>query len=696
MALAVILVVALFVFGIGRLTGGSKNAKETSTQAPTVLERDVLVQGVNIKGLTQDEAVAAVRESISWSMRVRLADSSSGSVKLQAGTTNESTGAAQDGDGSSDLTDEELEQMNLNLGDASVSGDAIVLAVDLGDVVKVNADSNLNQTGHKVASNVGDTSIKTASTNSNMATLKTVAIKTATNETSSTDEAIASSEDIVSVDTSSDVEELDDLILDRISEIIGDIYEGQLSGTSYKISSDDVSEKIDAVVLELQERWDVTARNGAISTFNTETNKFEYIEGTKGRRIDTDSLTTQIKQAIDASDFDATIVANYVEVQPVITKEEAEARYKTIGTFQTTTTSNSDRNNNIRIACEAIDGIILQAGEEFSFNEATGNRTEAKGYKMATAYVNGEVSMEPGGGVCQVSSTLYNAVIYSGMTTTERHAHTFKPSYVPAGEDAMVSYDGYDGPDMKFINSTQSAIAIRASFADQVLTISLIGIPILEEGVSISMESKQTAEYDNASITYEEDPTLEPGQEVIVSEGTMGSLWITDIITKKDGVEISRKQLHTSTYKGSTKTIRRNAIGQTDEYGNYIVTTTDEYGNVITMTVDPTVISSTDEESTEGTTAERETTKASTESTRETTTSGTRGPGSNMGSESTRATSGTSSTGPTAGTSSSTIPSPTSSGENIGPGSTTSSGTQETTSATDSGEDATVPPPPGV
>ena len=90
-------------------------------------------------------------------------------------------------------------------------------------------------------------------------------------------------------------------------------------------------------------------------------------------------------------------------------------KYKTISTFTTKTTSNSKRNTNVKLSAEAINGTVLQPGEEFSFNETVGQRTEAKGYKGAAAYNNGEVVEEIGGGVCQTSSTLYNAVLKGGI-----------------------------------------------------------------------------------------------------------------------------------------------------------------------------------------------------------------------------------------------------------------------------------------
>ena len=229
-----------------------------------------------------------------------------------------------------------------------------------------------------------------------------------------------------------------------------------------------------------------------------------------------------------------------------------------IGTYSTTTTANKDRNKNIELAAEALNGLILQPGEEFSFNKATGERSEAKGYRPAGAYVNGELVEEPGGGVCQVSSTLYNAVIFSGLTTTERHAHSYEPSYVTPGEDAMVSFGG---PDMKFINTSSTAIALRASFADRQLKISVVGIPILEKGVTLSMTSKKTAELDAPAPVYEEDQTLQPGEEKIVKAETKGSRWVTNMVTKKDGVVVSDEFFHNSTYRGKPATIKRNTSG---------------------------------------------------------------------------------------------------------------------------------------
>ena len=130
--------------------------------------------------------------------------------------------------------------------------------------------------------------------------------------------------------------------------------------------------------------------------------------------------------AIDKKEFDAVLTA---ETKEVAADSSVQDKYKTMSTYTTTTTSNSNRNENIRLAVAALNGMIVKPGQEFSFNNTTGARTEEKGYKPATAYLNGEVVQEPGGGVCQVSSTLYNAVVFSGLKVrSATHTATSRPT----------------------------------------------------------------------------------------------------------------------------------------------------------------------------------------------------------------------------------------------------------------------------
>ena len=331
--------------------------------------------------------------------------------------------------------------------------------------------------------------------------------------------------------------ELNNILDKKLDKLLSEIYSDiDKANTHYDISFDDGD--IEEMVNEAKKKWDIPPQNGSISGFNKDTKSFTYTHESDGFLIDENRLKGDLKSFTDRKDFQADILVVRNEAKPSVTEVSAKEKYKVIGTFTTKTTDNKDRNTNISLASEALDGLIIKPGEEFSFNNTTGNRTEERGYRPAGAYVNGVLS-EPGGGVCQVSSTLYNAVIFAGLTTTERHAHSYEPTYVTPGEDAMVSYDGYAGPDMKFVNTCDTAIAIRAVLTGQTLTCSIIGIPMLEDGVSIEMESKKIADLDPPAPEYIEDKSLKKGKEVVISEAKKGSRWATTYIVKKNGSETS-------------------------------------------------------------------------------------------------------------------------------------------------------------
>ncbi|MDU5596729.1 MAG: VanW family protein [Lachnospiraceae bacterium] len=356
--------------------------------------------------------------------------------------------------------------------------------------------------------------------------------------------------------------ELNNILDQKLDKLLSEIYSDiDKANTHYDISFDDVD--IEEMVNEAKKKWDIPPQNGSISGFNKDTKSFTYTHESDGFLIDENRLKGDLKSFTDRKDFQADILVVRNEAKPSVTEVSAKEKYKVIGTFTTKTTDNKDRNTNISLASEALDGLIIKPGEEFSFNNTTGNRTEERGYRPAGAYVNGVLSEEPGGGVCQVSSTLYNAVIFAGLTTTERHAHSYEPTYVTPGEDAMVSYDGYAGPDMKFVNTCDTAIAIRAVLTGQTLTCSIIGIPILEDGVSIEMESKKIADLDPPAPEYIEDKSLKKGKEVVISEAKKGSRWATTYIVKKNGSIIKEEPFHNSTYRGKPAKIKVNSQSET-------------------------------------------------------------------------------------------------------------------------------------
>ena len=135
-----------------------------------------------------------------------------------------------------------------------------------------------------------------------------------------------------------------------------------------------------------------------------------------------------------------------------------------ISAYTTKTTSDSNRNTNIRLACEAINGTALMPGETFSFNQTTGQRTTSKGYRSAGAIAAGQSIEEVGGGICQVSSTLFNAVARADLQIVERSPHAWPSTYVGKGEDATVNWPNLD---FKFKNNTDAPIFVITYYKDR-------------------------------------------------------------------------------------------------------------------------------------------------------------------------------------------------------------------------------------
>ena len=357
-----------------------------------------------------------------------------------------------------------------------------------------------------------------------------------------------------------------DLLKGKLEKVLTEIYDegDKKEDHSYVLDAESMDAEIASEVQNIAKKWNRSAKSAELKSFDKTTNTFSYSDSTEGRKVDETAMADAIKAAMNNQNYEAVLPLKAEITAPELTTADAKDKYKVIATFTTTATDNADRNNNLKLACEALDGKILKVGDEFSFNQTTGNRTLERGYKPAGAYQMGKVVLEPGGGVCQVSTTLYNTVVKAGIMPTERHAHTFAPTYVTPGEDAAVSYDGYAGPDMKFINTTKYAMAIRAKFDPKAktVTVSLVGIPILDDGVTISMVSKKLEDMDNGGVEYVEDTTLKPGVEKKIADGTIGSRWVTNIVTKKNGEVTSDEFFHNSSYKGHSKKIARNTSGK--------------------------------------------------------------------------------------------------------------------------------------
>jgi len=210
------------------------------------------------------------------------------------------------------------------------------------------------------------------------------------------------------------------------------------------------------------------------------------------------------------------------------------------------------RTTNVKLATQKINGVIVMPGEVFSYNKTLGKRTAAAGYKEAGGYAGGRVVQMRGGGICQVSSTLYDAVVYADLEIVERHNHMFVTGYAGAGKDATVSYGTLD---FKFKNNRNYPIVIKATAKNGISEVKIYGI---EEDVDYDIEiNVKILAYTPFKVIYEDDETLEVGQEKVEQNGANGCKSITYKIVYLNGVEKSREVLSTDTYSPMHKIIKK-------------------------------------------------------------------------------------------------------------------------------------------
>ncbi len=228
----------------------------------------------------------------------------------------------------------------------------------------------------------------------------------------------------------------------------------------------------------------------------------------------------------------------------------------TLSTFNTKyDPKNKDRETNLKLAAEKINGTILSPGESFSYNTIVGARTIEAGYKEAKIYSGGKVIDGIGGGICQVSTTLYNTAIGANLEITERYNHQFLTSYVEAGKDATVAYGVKD---LKFINNRTYPIKIEAIVSNGIAYCTIYGIKEdVEYDIGLDVEILSEEEQE---IKYENDNSLPIGKEEVKQAGSKGITSNTYKVVKLNGKIISRTLISQDTYKPLEKIILKRQI----------------------------------------------------------------------------------------------------------------------------------------
>ena len=261
-----------------------------------------------------------------------------------------------------------------------------------------------------------------------------------------------------------------------------------------------------------------------------------------------------VQSAMDKAAPGETLTLDAIIEEPKVTAKELKAVLfrDVLGEARTHVSGSAGRIGNVKLSAQTINGIVLNSGDIFSYNQSVGKRTEARGYKPAPAYVKGETVDEVGGGICQTSSTLYLACLLSNLEITERYAHRYIPAYISAGMDATVSWGG---PDYKFTNNTLYPIKIVTSYSGGYLTVKLLGTKTDSTYVKMTNEKLSTT---NFEVVYEDDDTLAPGTEKVKTTPYTGSKWKTyRNLYDAGGKLISSSFEASSDYKARNKVILR-------------------------------------------------------------------------------------------------------------------------------------------
>ncbi len=212
------------------------------------------------------------------------------------------------------------------------------------------------------------------------------------------------------------------------------------------------------------------------------------------------------------------------------------------------------RNSNIKLASSKLNGVILLPNERLSFNGTVGERTIAKGFKLAGVYKNGKHDTGIGGGICQVSTTLYNACIFSDLKIIRRSNHSMPVAYVPLGRDATVDFGNLD---LVIQNDKPYPIAISSAFVPGMLTFRVLGKK--DPGLTVKLMQEGGKSWDMGTRTVQ-DPKLPPGERNVIEKGSRGHSITTYRLVYKNGVLVDKHLLNRSYYGGGERIV---AVGPT-------------------------------------------------------------------------------------------------------------------------------------
>lgn len=325
----------------------------------------------------------------------------------------------------------------------------------------------------------------------------------------------------------------------------------EVNGAVYTIELAYDEDKIRSILTEQCAVYDIPVENAVLTREN---GVFSVIGGAVGEMLDVEASLNDIKANL-LTYYKEGLTEIYLvvnEEQPQGTEEDLLAVKDVLGTYTTNyNTSGPNRSANVANGCRLVDGTTIYPGEEFSMYDAVKPFSTDNGYYMAGSYLNGQVVDSLGGGICQVSSTLYNAVLLAELDVTERHPHSMIVTYVPRSSDAAIAESS--GKDFRFINNTGYPIYIEGATEGKNITFTIYGVETRSSDRTVEYVSETLAE----NVPTTEKIIADAGQGVgyisIQSAhiGYRARLWK---VVYENGVEVSREEVNNSSYSMSPRT----------------------------------------------------------------------------------------------------------------------------------------------
>lgn len=280
---------------------------------------------------------------------------------------------------------------------------------------------------------------------------------------------------------------------------------------------------------------------------------FNITNDVTGRRVDQEKLISMIKASVTPNKDDE-VINIPVEVVDAHIKMDMLSKVNTVISSFTThfNTGDASRSSNIRIAATAVDGSVVMPGEIFSMNKAVGPRIAAKGYQEAHVIINGQLTTGLAGGICQATTTVYNAALLANFDIVERRGHGLRVGYVKPGLDATISGDYID---LKFKNTNKYPIYIHTIIKNGTVTADIYGANE-HPGLTVQLDSTVLEKIDPPKPEYVYDPTLKEGSHVVDSKSIEGMKSISYRKVFLSGKLIKTEVLSKDKYKAARAIIR--------------------------------------------------------------------------------------------------------------------------------------------